>query len=119
MRGLSRRPRPAAALALALVVSGCSFRLVQPAPPRSEWPDPVLPSSSQVRCTESYLPPAADLTFAAITGTLAYVERDSGAPQVALLLGITSIPLLVSGIYGLVKVSSCRSYQARFREAAP
>lgn len=113
------RHRPVAIWALALIVSGCSFRLVRPPPPRDQWPNPVLPSSSQDPCTDTYMPAIADFTFGALFGSLAYVERNSGAPQLALAMGIGSLPLLASGIYGLVKITSCRNYKARFQDAAP
>ena len=105
--------------ALALVCAGCSFRLVRPAPPRDEWPDPVLPSSSESRCTDSALPVAADFVVATILGTVSYLERNSGSPKVALGIGVIAVPFFVSGVYGAVNVPSCRSYKSRFHDAAP
>src|SRR5262245_8200438 len=88
------------AIAAVFISAGCSFRLVRPAPPRSEWPNPVLPSSSEERCTESVIPVVADAAFGTIFASLAYIERNSGAPEVALGIGIASVPFLVSAIYG-------------------
>jgi hypothetical protein len=113
--------RPLACLLAAVLAwsaSGCSFRLARPAPPRKEWPDPVLPSSSEERCTESFLPVAADAIFGTLGATLAYVERNSGSPKIAMGIGIASIPMLISAVYGAVTVTRCRSYKARFRDAA-
>src|SRR5215831_4521737 len=114
-------PRAAAcllSLAVAVAGSGCSFKLLRPAPPRSEWPNPVLPSSSEERCTDSVLPPVGDATFGAIFGGLSYIERNSGAPQIAIGLGVAAVPLLVSAVYGFVTVSRCRSYEKLFIDPA-
>jgi hypothetical protein len=105
-------------LALALVSSGCSFRLLRPAPPRAEWPNPVLPSSSEEQCTDSALPVVADATFGAIFGSLAYIERNSGSPKVAFGIGVAAVPLLISAAYGAVTVSRCRSYKKLFIDPA-
>ena len=116
--GPGRAVAPKLALAVAVAVtlasSGCSFRLVRPAPPRSEWPDPVLPSSSEERCTESPLPVVADATMGTISGGLGFIERNSGSPEIAIVLGVAAVPLLISAVYGAVTVSRCRSYKTRF-----
>ena len=109
--GPVRAVAPAIAVAVALASSGCSFRLVRPAPPRSEWPDPALAGSSEERCTDSPLPPIADATFAAIFGSLGYIERNSGAPEIAFGIGIAAVPMLISAVYGTVMVSRCRAYK--------
>jgi hypothetical protein len=76
-----RRPRAALAAALAVLVgtSGCSFYWVRRAPPPAQWPDPVLPSSSEERCTDSVFPAVADTTIGAAAGTLAFIERNAVA----------------------------------------
>jgi hypothetical protein len=117
------RPRlasagPVVACLLALACTGCSLRLLRPAPPRSEWPDPVLPSSSEEPCTESAVPVAADAVFGTIFGGLGYVERNSGSPEIAFAIGTLAVPVLVSAIYGAVTVSRCHTYKARFHDAA-
>jgi hypothetical protein len=103
---------------LALTCGGCSFKILHPAPPRKVWPDPVLPSSSEERCTESVLPPIADATAGTIFGSVGYIERNSGAPEVAFVVGSMAVPFLISAIYGAVTVSRCRTYKARFYDPA-
>src|SRR5258706_11770070 len=63
---------------LALALGGCSFLLVKPAPSPEEWPNPVVASSSEDKCTASAIPAAADTFMAGTLGTLAYIERNSG-----------------------------------------
>jgi hypothetical protein len=84
---------------------------------RREWPAQVTPSTSEDRCTESALPVAADLVFGTIFGSLSYVERNSGSPQVAFGIGVAAVPLLISAVYGAVTVSRCRSYKSLFRDS--
>ena len=62
------------------------------------------------------LPPVADATAGAIFGTVGYMEKDSGAPQVAFVVGSMSIPFLISALYGAVTVSRCRAYKEHFRD---
>jgi hypothetical protein len=112
-RGRSHGPR-ALALGLSLLASGCSFRLVRPAPATDDWPNPVLPTSSQVECTDSLAPPIGDTGVTAALGTLTYVERHSGSPAVTYAIGLAAIPFLVSAIYGYIETQHCRHYQSRF-----
>jgi hypothetical protein len=76
-----QRPRAelAAALALGLALGsgGCSFYWAKPPPPRSTWPDPVLPSSSEERCTVSLGPPILDTVGGVAFGTLGFIERNA------------------------------------------
>jgi hypothetical protein len=108
----------ALAALLALTSGGCSFRILHPAPPRVAWPDPVLPSSSEERCTATVLPVVADAVAGTIFGTVGYMEKDSGAPKVAFVVGSLAIPYLISALYGAVTVSRCRTYKARFFDPA-
>jgi hypothetical protein len=143
--GAGDRPRPRAglafALALLLVPGGCSFRAMRPPPPRSTWPEPVLPDSSEERCTDSVYPPVADTTIAAVAGTLAFVERNSvefrldrepdpahpgmftntyvAQPSyvgrgVAVVLGVGALIAAASAVYGYVNASRCKHYKALF-----
>jgi hypothetical protein len=120
MKRASGSPLPAAAclLALAVASSGCSFRLLRPAPPRREWPEQVTASTSEEPCTVSPVPVAADLIFGSILGTLSYIERNSGSPKIAFGIGVAAVPMLISGVYGAVTVSRCRSYKSRFIDPA-
>jgi hypothetical protein len=76
----ARRPtRGALAVGLALSVasSGCSFAIMRPPPRHEDWPNPVLPDSSEAKCTASLGPPVVDSLAFGLTGTLAYVERNA------------------------------------------
>lgn len=85
-----------------------------PAPPRREWPDPVVPSSSESRCTDVLALPIADTIVGTSLGTLSYLERHSGSPEITIGLGVGAIPPLVSAVYGYVQTSRCRRYRALF-----
>jgi hypothetical protein len=114
---MPRSPRDrsrVAALCLAALASGCSFRIMRPAPPASEWPNPVLPSSSQLECTDSFAPPIGDTGVTAALGTIATLERHSGSPAVTAGIGLAAIPFLISAIYGYVEAIQCHRYDARF-----
>jgi hypothetical protein len=102
------------ALALAPGSFACSFKVIRPAPPPSTWPDPVVASSSQERCTSTMGIPAADTVITAGLGTLTYIERDAGSRAITIGIGAATIPFLVSAIYGYVETARCKRYQARF-----
>jgi hypothetical protein len=87
---------------------------MRPAPPASEWPNLVLPSSSQLECTDSLAPPIGDTGVTAALGTIAYLERNSGSPAVTAGIGLAVIPFLISAIYGYVETIQCRRYDSRF-----
>ena len=115
------RPRVSIAMAVALGLAtlpttGCSFRLMRPAPPPSTWPDPVVPSSSEEKCTETEGPPVADTVLVGGLGTLTYLERNAGSQTVTLGLAVVAVPFLVSAIYGYVEASRCHRYHARFNQ---
>jgi hypothetical protein len=105
------------AAALACAASGCSLRILRPAPPRSEWPEPVLPSSTEEKCTTTLAPVVGDAAFGTIFSGLSYVERNSGAPKLAFAIGTAAIPMFISAVYGAITVSRCRAYTTRFRDA--
>jgi len=76
----ARRPGSGAlalGLALSVASSGCSFIIMRPPPRHEDWPDPVLPDSSETRCTATLGPPVIDTIAVGMLGTLAYVERDA------------------------------------------
>jgi hypothetical protein len=135
------RTRPRARLAALLALSlapgsgACSFYKVRPPPPPSEWPEPVLPSSSEEKCTATIGPPIADTVIGVTFGTIAYIERnatkfeydykttppvlvptaDNFSRGIALTFGIAAVPYLASAIWGYVETSRCRRYQSLFR----
>ena len=111
------RLRGAVAVGLALLASGCSFRIVRPAPARDEWPNPVLASSSQVGCTDSPAPPIVDTGVAGVLGSIAYIERHSGSPPLTIGIGLAALPFLVSAIYGYIDTAQCRRYERLFTPA--
>src|SRR5882672_6332406 len=91
-----RGPRPSTALAVALaaVVGGCSFQVIKSAPPRSTWPDPVLPDSSERACTDTIGLPVVDTIIGGSLGTLTYVERNSGSRTITIGIGLAALPYL-------------------------
>lgn len=117
----SRRPRLAqtVALGLTMAVTGCSFRIMRPAPPREEWPARGSGNTSEARCTASVAPPVVDFGLAAGAATLGFVERNSGTSTAALGLALLSLPFLASSIYGTYNVTNCRRYQSAIDAAAP
>jgi hypothetical protein len=116
----ARPSSPLVASALVFVVgaalgsSGCSFLIVRPPPARADWPDPVTPHSSQLRCTSTVAPPVIDATVALGLGTLAYVERDSSVRVFSPIVAAAALPYLVSAFYGAFEVTRCRSYEGLF-----
>jgi hypothetical protein len=99
-------------------LGGCSFRLVRPPPPREEWPARGSGNTSEVSCTASPAPPIADLTVAAGTTTIGFLERNSGTPTVAVGLMLLAVPFVASAIYGTYHVNHCRRYKAAVVDAA-
>jgi hypothetical protein len=79
VRRASRRSsgRFALALALATGAGGCSFQWMRPAPPHADWPDPVVPDSSQQKCTDAIGLPIADTVIGAAAGTIGFIERNA------------------------------------------
>ncbi|HVZ70993.1 MAG TPA: hypothetical protein VHJ20_01350 [Polyangia bacterium] len=111
--------RTCAALGLALATGGCSFKLVRPSPPRSEWPEPVTIHSSQAKCTSTVAPPVIDGTIAIGLGTLSYVERNARSQWFTPIAGLAAIPYALSAIYGAYMVERCRAYDDHFADVQP
>jgi hypothetical protein len=117
------RPAPTVALGLAAVLvtgvsSGCSFRMVRPAPAREDWPARGSGPASELPCTSSPAPPLIDLALGLGLGTLGFVERDSGTATVALGTALLSLPFFASSIYGAYNVNNCRRYQSAVIDAS-
>jgi hypothetical protein len=102
-------------LTMALALGGCSFQLIHPAPPRAEWPDPVVASSSQTRCTDLVGLPIMDTVVTGSLGTLAYIERDAGSHTITVGLTLATLPFLASAIYGYVQTARCHRYDSIFK----
>jgi len=113
-RRASRRKVVVAAF-VALLVGGCSFQVVKPAPPPSTWPDPVRADSSEHPCTDSIGLPVVDTIIGGSLGTLTYIERDAGSRLITIGIGIATVPYLASAIYGYIQTARCRHYKSRFR----
>ncbi|HVR00548.1 MAG TPA: hypothetical protein VMT47_00325 [Polyangia bacterium] len=113
-RRASRRKVVVAAF-FALLVGGCSFQVVKPAPPPSTWPDPVRADSSEHPCTDSIGLPVVDTIIGGSLGTLTYIERDAGSRLITIGIGIATVPYLASAIYGYIQTARCRHYKSRFR----
>src|SRR5215471_7553945 len=94
----------------ALAIGGCSFRVVLPPPPPSDWPTVPRRGSPEARCTSSPLPPAADTGVALLLGGLAFVERNAQSQIAPIILAAASIPVLASAIYGYIVTTECRHY---------
>jgi hypothetical protein len=107
----------AAGLALSLALGGCSFYKVRPPPPTSTWPQPVLPSSSELSCTNMYGAPFADTIVGGMAGTITYIERGAGSRTITAAFGIGTVVYLASAIWGYVQVTRCKHYQSLFRDA--
>jgi hypothetical protein len=106
---------PILPVALALALGGCSFQLIHPAPPRAEWPDPVVASSSQTRCTDLVGLPIMDTLVTGSLGTIAYIERNAGSHTITVGLSLAVLPYLASAIYGYVQTSRCHRYKSIFK----
>jgi hypothetical protein len=104
----------ACALLLALSSAGCSLKFVRQPPPRSDWPNPVTTDTSQQQCTEVTALPVADTLAAVGFGTIGYLERHSGSKSIALIFDVTTIPFLVSAVYGYVYTVQCHRYDRLF-----
>jgi hypothetical protein len=114
-----RATHRACALLLALTSAGCSLKFVRPPPPRSEWPNPVTADSSQAGCSDVIALPVADTLTAVGVGTIGYLERNSGSRSLALIFDVTTIPFLVSAVYGYVYTVQCHRYDKLFDQSQP
>jgi hypothetical protein len=114
-----RRPGATPLLALSLLVaaSGCSFRVVRPPPARADWPARGSGNTSEIGCTATYGPAAADLIMATAAGTIGFVERNSGTSTAAIGLMVLALPFLASSVYGAYHATGCRRYQTAVYDA--
>jgi hypothetical protein len=104
---------------LALAPAGCSFRLAVPPPAPGEWPRPGQPHGPQERCTPSVVPPLLDTTATAVLLGAAYAETRFPSRWPPITLGVASIPVAISAVYGYIVAVECRRYQRLFLEPAP
>jgi hypothetical protein len=103
----------ALALTLAFAFGGCSFVLVDRAPPRARWPEDNRWGLGLNRCTSSPIMPLVDSAIVVSDYALAGYAASRGgdaAPAVALLLLLPGIPYLVSALYGFSATGTCRTY---------
>jgi hypothetical protein len=116
-----RRRRRALGCGLALLAAsgGCSFKIIKPPPPASEWPSPSVPSTSERACTNIIGIPILDTIVASGLGVIAYRERVFDQTSNEVLLAAGALPFLASAIYGYVETARCSRYQASFRQAPP
>jgi len=102
-------------LAVMLALGGCSFVLVEQAPPRARWPEDNRWGLGLNRCTSSPVIPLVDsaivVSDAALSG-YALSRGGDAAPALAMLLLLPAFPYLVSTFYGFGATSTCRTYLA-------
>jgi hypothetical protein len=114
-KALAGRRLPAALVLASMVIGGCSFALVDGAPPRFKWPSDNRWGLDLNNCTASPVAPIADGAFAlGLWGSAIYVARDGGdaAPAIAVLIMIPAVVYLASSLYGFGVTSKCRTYLA-------
>jgi len=111
------------ALGLFVQSSGCSFALVETAPPQAEWPRYATSLEPMSPCTESSTPYFTDGAIAAaLTGVSAMLWLDSRNPApnsegdvpvgfLALPTLVAMVPFLISAIYGAYATERCREYR--------
>jgi hypothetical protein len=99
---------------LATAIGGCSFKVVIPPPPPSEWPTTPRHGSPEARCTPSLFPPAVDTGAALVLGGLTVLERNAVSTPTPIILGIATIPIIAAAVYGYVVTAECRRYLRLF-----
>jgi hypothetical protein len=138
MPGPRRRPiilKPTAVVALVLAAlaalpAGCSFVLVEKAPPREEWPESKLSLMPMKGCTESRTPEIIDIGAAVgIVSILPALwifqqfdppaqspegDLDPGFLFVVgeVLMALASLPFAISALWGDNQIDRCRRYKA-------
>jgi hypothetical protein len=102
-------------LAAAAAFGGCSFVLVEGAPPRDRWPEDNRWGLALNRCSSSPILPLADSALVLSDAALAvYAGRGGGdaAPAITSLVLLPSIVFIASAIYGFGATNTCRTYLA-------
>ena len=107
----------AVGLMATLAVSGCSFVLIERAPPRDRWPADNRWGLALNRCTSSPVVPLVDgaITLGLLGGADYVASRPSEAGVSVIAASFLLIPtlvFLVSSLYGLGATSTCRTYLA-------
>lgn len=114
-------PRGGMAVAIGLMAtlagSGCSFVLVERAPPRDRWPEDNRWGLALNRCTSSPVVPIVDgaITLGFLSGAGYVASRPSEAGVNLYAAGLLLIPgmvFLISSLHGLNATSTCRTYLA-------
>jgi len=112
-----------AALVALMQSSGCSFALVEEAPPDAEWPRYAASIEPMSPCTESLGAAFTDGAIAAgLTGLSAMVWLESRHPDpnsegdvpvgiLAAPMLLAMVPFLISAIYGAYATARCREYR--------
>jgi hypothetical protein len=115
-RKASARRGLLAGLALAsTVLGGCSFALVDRAPPRNNWWSDYKWGIDLNHCTASPAAPIADGAFGlGLLWSALHYASDGGdaGPTVGLLIMIPAVVYLASSVYGFDATSECRTYRA-------
>jgi hypothetical protein len=104
-------------LTLASVLGGCSFALVERAPPRDRWPEDNRWGLGLNRCTSSPTIPVVDgaitLGFFLGAGYVASRPSEAGISLFeAIPLVIPGTIFLLSSLYGFTATDTCRTYLA-------
>jgi hypothetical protein len=99
-----------------LALGGCSFILVDRAPPHSRWPTESPPQ--QGSCTAAPVGPVIDALLALTSGALliylsqpASSPRHDGLPPQALVFPVL-LGTAGSSVFGFAATSTCRTYLA-------
>jgi hypothetical protein len=102
-------------VAASVAVGGCSFVIVDPAPPRYLWTLDDARGGHQ-HCTAFPLSSIVDGVVAVGIGTATVFavestphNHDGLPPQ---MIGLLAVPFALAAIYGLDATSTCRSYLA-------
>ena len=104
-------------MAAVLASGGCSFVLVERAPPRDRWPEDNRWGLALNRCTSSPVVPLVDgaITLGFFTGAGYVASRPSEAGvslYEATLLVIPGMIFRISSLYGFTATGTCHTYLA-------
>jgi hypothetical protein len=114
------RPSAAVSIALALVLApgGCSFALVDRAPPGETWPHERTSRENLAACTDRPVIPIVDgaITVGLAGGAVYAATRGVGNGEANAVLAVVAlgiaVPYFASAMYGLAATRRCRVYEA-------